>query len=110
MSDQFVPVVKTPDLGPGDIREVHAHGRDLGVTNVGQTYYAFAPECPVDGTNLAREGVLKGDLLVCPQDDAAFDVRTGECVEPEGQPGLQRYAIRVEENEVKIGPPIPTDA
>jgi nitrite reductase/ring-hydroxylating ferredoxin subunit len=106
MSDEFTTVLKTPDLGPGDIKEVEAHGRHMGLTNVGQTYYAFDPECPVDGTNLAREGVMKDDLLVCPQDDAAFDVRTGECVDPEGQPGLQRYSIRVEENQIKIGPPL----
>ena len=37
-------------------------------------------------------------------DDAEFDVRTGECLEPEGQPGLRRYAIKVEENQVKVGP------
>lgn len=108
MSDEFVSVVRTPELGPGDVREVNAHGRTVGVTNVGQTYYAFDAACPVDGTNLAREGVLRGDVIRCPQDDAEFDVRTGQNLsqslgEPE-QPGLQRYAIRVEENQVKIGP------
>jgi nitrite reductase/ring-hydroxylating ferredoxin subunit len=105
MQDEFVPVVRTPDLGPGAVREVSAHGRAVGVTNVGQTYYAFGAVCPVDGTNLAREGELRGDVIQCPQDDARFDVRTGECLEP-GQPGLQRYAIRVEENQVKVGPPL----
>ncbi|MGQ0562270.1 MAG: Rieske (2Fe-2S) protein [Gemmatimonadota bacterium] len=109
MSEEFTPVLKTPDLGPGNIAEVEAHGRHVGVTNVGQTYYAFDAACPVDGTNLAREGVLRGDLLVCPQDAAAFDVRTGECVAPEGQPGLQRYSVRVEENQVKIGPRVADD-
>ena len=104
-NDEFIPVARTPDLGPGDIREVEAHGRHVGLTNVGQTYYAFSAECPVDGTNLAREGVLRGDLIVCPQDKAAFDIRTGESVAP-GQQGLQRYPIKVEENEVKIGPPL----
>lgn len=106
MSEEFVPVVRTPDLGPGAIKEVEAHGRHVGVTNVGQTYYAFDAQCPVDGTNLAREGVLRGDLIVCPQDEAAFDVRTGECVDPDVQEGLQRYSIKVEENQVKIGPPL----
>jgi nitrite reductase/ring-hydroxylating ferredoxin subunit len=102
--DEFVPVANTPELGPGDIKEVAAHGRQVGVTNVAQTYYAFDACCPVDGTNLAREGRLKGDLIVCPQDKAAFDIRTGECVTPEGQPGLRRYSIKVEENQVKVGP------
>ena len=106
MAEEYVPVVRTPDLGPGDVREVSAHGRALGVTNVGQTYYAFDPVCPVDGTNLARSGVLRGDILKCPHDEASFDIRTGERLEAQGEPGLQRYAIRVEENEVKIGPPL----
>ena len=104
MSEEFIPVVRTPELGPGDVREVNAHGRAVGVTNVGQTYYAFDAACPVDGTNLARDGVLRGDVIRCPQDDAEFDVRTGENLGESERPGLQRYAIRVEENQVKIGP------
>ena len=104
MSEEFIPVARTPEVGPGELREVEAHGRSVGVTNVGQTYYAFDASCPVDGTNLARDGVLRGDVIKCPQDDAEFDVRTGECIEPEGQPGLRRYAIRIEENQVKVGP------
>jgi nitrite reductase/ring-hydroxylating ferredoxin subunit len=104
MADDFVPVARTPELGPGDLREVEAHGRTVGVTNVGQTYYAFDAHCPVDGTNLARDGVLRGDVIKCPQDDAEFDVRTGERLDPEGEPRLSRYAIKVEENQVKVGP------
>ena len=103
---EFKPVAQTRDLGPGDLAEVQTNGRTVGLTNVAQTYYAFAAECPVDGTNLARIGLLHGELLTCPEDDATFDVRTGECVAPEGAPGLQRYAVRVEDNAVKVGPPL----
>lgn len=103
MADDFIPVIRTPDLGPGDVREVNAHGRAVGVTNVGQTYYAFDASCPVDGTNLARDGVLRGDVIKCPQDKAEFDVRTGERLDSD-EAGLDRYAIRVEENQVKVGP------
>lgn len=104
MADEFVPVARTPELGPGDLREVEAHGRAMGVTNVGQTYYAFDARCPVDGTNLARDGVLEGEVIRCPKDEAEFDIRTGECLEPEAGPELRRYAIKVEANEVKVGP------
>ena len=103
MKDDYVPVIRTPELGPGDVREVEAHGRAVGVTNVNQTYYAFDASCPVDGTNLARDGVLRGDIIKCPQDEAEFDVRTGERVDTDDE-GLDRYAIRVEENQVKVGP------
>ena len=106
MADEFVPVVNTPELGPGDVREVSAHGQAVGVINVGQTYYAFSAACPVDGTNLARVGVLNGDVIRCPRDEAEFDVRTGERLDSDGDPGLERYAIRVEDNQVKVGPPL----
>ncbi|HET9439375.1 MAG TPA: nitrite reductase (NAD(P)H) small subunit [Longimicrobiales bacterium] len=106
MADDFVPVVRTPELGPGDVREVNAHGQTVGVTNVGQTYYAFNAACPVDGTNLARNGVLRGDVIRCPEDDAEFDVRTGQRLDVNGDAALERYAIRVEDNQVKVGPPL----
>jgi len=103
---EFEPVANTRDVGPGDLREVRAHGRRLGITNVGQTYYAFDATCPADGTNLAAAGRLVGDQVVCPADHAIFDVRTGERIDLRGQRGLTRYAIRVEDNQVKIGPPL----
>ena len=103
---EFEPVANTRDVGPGDLCEVHAHGRRLGITNVGQTYYAFDATCPEDGTNLAEEGRLVGDQVVCPGDHAVFDVRTGERIDSRGERGLTRYAIRVENNQVKIGPPL----
>ena len=100
----FLPVLTTPELGPGEMREVHANGRDLLLVNVGQTYYALDARCPDDGVNLAREGRLKGTALLCPRDDSAFDVRTGERLTPDDRPPLARYAIRVEENTIEVGP------
>ncbi|HEX6940441.1 MAG TPA: Rieske 2Fe-2S domain-containing protein [Longimicrobiales bacterium] len=103
---EYVPVLRTPELGPGEMREVEVHGETLVVVNVGQTYYALSAHCPNDGLNLAREGRLAGELLTCPGDDRVYDVRTGALVRPSGGRGLRRYAIRVEENEVRIGPPL----
>lgn len=102
--DEYEGVLRTPDLGPGQVREVEAHGEKLALMNVGQTYYAVDARCPEDGTNLATEGRLRGDLLVCPTDHSAYDIRTGDRVEPPGEPGLRSYAIRVEGNEIRVGP------
>ncbi|HEX6135126.1 MAG TPA: Rieske 2Fe-2S domain-containing protein [Longimicrobiales bacterium] len=99
----FETVLRTPELGPGAVAGVQAHGRELAVANVGQTYYAVDATCPVDGTNLAREGRLDGDLLVCPNDHARFDVRTGESVDGDGS--LQSHLVRIEGNEIRVGPP-----
>jgi nitrite reductase/ring-hydroxylating ferredoxin subunit len=98
----FETVLRTPDLGPGSLAEVRVDGSRVAVANVGQTYYAVEARCPVDGTNLARDGRLRGDLLVCPNDDASFDVRTGRRVDGTGE--LRTREIRVEGNEVMVGP------
>ncbi|HET9984711.1 MAG TPA: Rieske 2Fe-2S domain-containing protein [Longimicrobiales bacterium] len=102
--EEYESVARTPEVGPGQVREVEAHGETLALLNVGQTYYAVDARCPADGTNLAREGRLKGELLVCPEDEAAYDVRTGERVGSDGAQGLQSYAIRVEGNVIRVGP------
>jgi 3-phenylpropionate/trans-cinnamate dioxygenase ferredoxin subunit len=107
--DEVEPVLQTPELGPGEIREVHVHGRTLVLLNVGQTYYALDAYCPDEGTNLARDGVLRGELLVCPKDGAAYEIRTGRRAAPGAGPGLRRYAIRVAENAILVGPRL-TDA
>lgn len=99
----FESVLRTPELGPGEIREVEAHGETLAVLNVDQTYYALDACCPVDATNLARDGRLRGDNLECPSDHALFDVRTGRRVDARKR-GLRRYAIQVEGNEIRVGP------
>ena len=99
---EYETVLRTPELGPGAIAEVQAHGRDIALANVGQTYYAFEAACPVDGTNLAREGSLDGDLLTCPNDHARFDVRTGRQVDGEG--ALRAHTVRIEGNEIRVGP------
>jgi len=101
----YVPVLRTAELGPGEMREVAAHGEMLVLVNVGQTYYALSARCRNDGVNLAREGRLQGDLLVCPHDGWSYELATGRRVDPSPGPGLERYAIRVEENEIRIGPP-----
>jgi 3-phenylpropionate/trans-cinnamate dioxygenase ferredoxin component len=102
----YQTVLRTPELGPGSLVEVEAHGHAVALANVGQTYYALDARCPNDGTNLAREGRLEGDLLICPRDAAAFDVRSGDRVNGGNGQTLQSYAIQVAGNEIKVGPPL----
>jgi nitrite reductase/ring-hydroxylating ferredoxin subunit len=101
--DGFETVLRTPDLGPGTLTEVQAHGRTLALANVGQTYYALEGVCPADGSRLGAAGHLDGDHLVCPRDHA-YDVRDGASTGGAGV--LTRYAIRITGNEIQVGPPL----
>jgi nitrite reductase/ring-hydroxylating ferredoxin subunit len=102
--ENFETVLRTPDLGPGSLTEVQAHGRTLALANVGQTYYALEGVCPADGSRLGEAGRLEGDYLICPRDHA-FDVRDGQATEGGGD-ALKRYTIRITGNEIQVGPPL----
>jgi len=106
---EFEAVLHTPELGPGEMREVEAHGETLALLNVGQTYYALDAHCPADSRNLAREGRLSGDHLECPGDHALYDVRTGRRLDEPEEAGLRSYAIVVTGNEIRVGPPLVAD-
>lgn len=102
--EDYETVLRTPDLGPGALTEVQAHGRTLALANVGQTYYALEGVCPADGSRLGASGHLEGDYLICPREHA-FDVRNGLATEGAGS-GLTRYALRITGNEIQVGPPL----
>lgn len=104
-TEVYHTVLSTPELGPGAVVGVEAGGREIALLNVDQTYYALDAACTEDGTNLAREGAIKGDSLVCSHDGAAFDVRSGARIDAPGDP-LRRYAIQIEGNEIRVGPPL----
>lgn len=106
----YQPVVQARDLGPGELVSVEVHGRNVVVANVGQTYYALDARCPDEGTDLGEHGELRGYLLICPADESAYDVRTGERSLPGEGPRLRRYSIKVEENAVMVGPPAAPEA
>jgi nitrite reductase/ring-hydroxylating ferredoxin subunit len=103
-NEGFETVLRTPELGPGHVTEVTLNGATLALVNVSQTYYALDAFCPVDGTNLAREGQLDGEWLVCPGDHAAFDLATG--AERADGKRLRRWSLRVEGNDIKVAPPV----
>jgi nitrite reductase (NADH) small subunit len=101
--EDYQSVLRTAELGPGAVVHVEAHGQPIALANVGQTYYAVSALCPVDGTDLAAAGRLDGDTLVCPHDQIAFDLRTGDRSDGNGA-GLAAYELRVAGNEIMIGP------
>lgn len=104
MSD-YESVLETPELGPGQSREVEVHGDHVLLLNLGQTYYALESRCPASGTPLELRPRRPDDRLVCPDDDAEYDLETGERLDGDGRP-LRRYDVRIEGNIIQIGPPL----
>jgi nitrite reductase/ring-hydroxylating ferredoxin subunit len=103
MADEFVPVAKTTDLLPGQMKWVAVNGERRVLANVEGTFYAISDVCGHRNAPLSR-GKLDGYLIECPLHFAQFDVRTGELVNGPVSTAVAIYQVRVEGETVYIKP------
>ena len=103
MADEFVPVAKTTDLLPGQMKWVAVDGERRVLANVEGTFYAISDVCGHRNAPLSR-GKLDGYLIECPLHFAQFDVRTGELVNGPVSTAVAVYQVRVEGETVYIKP------
>lgn len=103
--NDYIQVLETRDLGPGQSREVEVRGDRVLLINIGQIYHAIEARCPESGSALEVRARRHDDRLVCPEDEAEYDLASGERLNGAGRP-LRRYAVRVEGNAIKVGPPL----
>src|ERR1700712_2223749 len=87
-------VVATVDeIAPGTCKIVTVRGREIGVFNINQQFFALINRCPHQGAPLCRGEILsklespapgeyrltrKGKMLRCPWHCWEFDIRTGQ--------------------------------
>jgi 3-phenylpropionate/trans-cinnamate dioxygenase ferredoxin subunit len=103
MADEFVPVAKTTDLLPGQMKWVAVNGERRVLANVEGTFYAISDVCGHRNAPLSR-GKLEGYLIECPLHFAQFDVRTGELVNGPVSTAVAVYQVRVEGETVYVKP------
>lgn len=101
--EEFVKVAVTTDLPPGEIMLVEVEDESIALVNVDGQYYAVTDECTHTGCPLSN-GELDGAVLECPCHGSEFDVRTGAVVSPPANEPLARYAVRIEGNDILVGP------
>jgi nitrite reductase/ring-hydroxylating ferredoxin subunit len=103
MPDEFVPVAKTTDLLPGQMKWVAVNGERRVLANVEGAFYAISDVCGHRNAPLSR-GKLDGYLIECPLHFAQFDVRTGELVNGPVSTAVAVYQVRVDGETVYIKP------
>ena len=101
--ESFVKVAVTTDLPSGELMLVEVEDERIVLANVDGQYDARADAC----THAAcprSSGELEGEVLECPCHGSQFDVRTGEVVSPPADEPQTRYAVRVEGDDILVGP------
>jgi NADPH-dependent 2,4-dienoyl-CoA reductase/sulfur reductase-like enzyme/nitrite reductase/ring-hydroxylating ferredoxin subunit len=103
MSQETV-VARVTDLKDDEMKEIEVGGAKVLLVRQKGRFFALGGECSHYGGPLA-EGALSGSRVVCPWHQAAFNVQTGEMLEPPALDDLARFEVRVDGEQVIIQTP-----
>lgn len=91
----------TDDVDFGCALRVEAGDLTLAVFNVEGTFYVTDDAC-THGPGSLSEGYLDGHTIECDFHGGAFDLRTGEVVQPPCFVPVRTYKVIVEGNDLSI--------
>jgi nitrite reductase/ring-hydroxylating ferredoxin subunit len=102
----FIKIAKISDRGEGEMLAVTAEGEEVLVARVQGRYYAISNVCSHAYAWL-DQGALRFITweVQCPLHEGRFDVRTGEPTRGPPDRPVPAYAIRVEGEDILVGPP-----
>ena len=89
------------DIPDGQLHEITIEKTPILFVRRGKQVVALGARCPHYGAPLEK-GKLCDGRLVCPWHCAAFDIESGELLDPPALDGFRKYPIRVEEGEVFV--------
>ena len=76
-------------------------GKEIGIYLIDGEYYALEDVCP-HAYALLSQGFVEDGKVECPLHEAVFDVKTGQCLHGPGGRNLNRYPVRVYDNQIQI--------
>lgn len=101
----FEKVMKVGELQPGAMVRVEVGLNAVILGNVNGDYFAVGNTCPhAELPILDDTGMLDGNEAECQYHGSVFDVTTGEAVQGPAAFGLQPYSVRVEGDDILVGP------
>ena len=108
MSSGYVYACDISDIPLGKMKKVKINDIDVLIVHVNGKYYALSSDCTHFGGDLS-EGLLAGNIIVCPNHKAKFDVTTGKVFSPPKEAlsrpdieDLSTYLIKVENQKIMI--------
>ena len=100
----FVKVAQVSDLAVGEMIVVEVGDERVLLVNVEGKVYACEDICSHAFASLA-EGDLNGLEVECPLHGSAFNVTTGEAITPPADESIKTYQLRIEGQDILLGPP-----
>jgi nitrite reductase/ring-hydroxylating ferredoxin subunit len=97
LSEDFVKVAESKDIGPSSMNAVDVAGEKVCIINIEGNFYAIGNVCTHMGGPL-NEGTLEGFEVECPWHGSKFDVRTGEPTKPPARQAVSSYEVKIQHN------------
>lgn len=101
-------LAKAGEIKDGEMKAFSINDTKVLLCRVKGEYYAVGGLCPHYGAPL-EDGLLAGNRVVCPWHHSAFDVTSGDLLEPPARDGLPRYKTRRDGDEIKVSIPEKTE-
>ena len=101
MAESIVSLCPTSEIPENSAKSFEVGNNVIAVFNVGGTFYATDNECTHAAASLA-DGILEDDIIECALHFGAFNVRTGEAVQPPCFTPLRTYKVIVENGQVCV--------
>lgn len=100
----FVKVAELGEISPGEMKLVELGRDQILLANVDGNVFAVDDICSHAYASLS-EGDLNGEEVECPLHGSAFNVTTGEALTPPADDNLRAFQVRVEGQDILLGPP-----
>ncbi len=108
MSDEnkWVRITHCENIPLREGRAVNIGGREIAIFNLGDRFLAVSNRCPHKGGPLA-DGVVSGDIVVCPLHARKFSLETGQGVSSASASScIETFRTRVEHGVVLLELPV----
>ena len=103
----FVKVATVNDLSEGEMALVLVGEERILLSKVDGEVYAIGEVC-THAEGPLSQGYVYGDEVECPRHGAQYNLKTGENTSTnppfDRLPGTRRYAVRVEREDILVGP------
>ncbi len=104
LNDNEFVAAKLSEVPAGTMKAVEHGELRILLSNIDGEIFAVGGSCPHYGAQLEK-GVLSDKRVVCPLHHAAFDVRTGELLEPPALDCLPTFEVRIDGDEIIVAIP-----
>jgi nitrite reductase/ring-hydroxylating ferredoxin subunit len=101
MTETVVRVCAQSDIAPESVKAFEVGDLRLAVYNIEGTFYVTDDECTHAAASLA-EGMLEGDVIECSLHFGAFNIKTGEVVQPPCSIPLRTYQVVLQGDDIFV--------